>query len=195
LEQKSNFLITPSDLYYPKLLKQIHDSPLASVGFTITSGLALGIDSQSHLGALDAYGKTLAVLGNGLQKIYPAANKALAESVLEWGAIVSELPLDYGPIPSNFPRRNRIVSGMSTAVLVVEAALKSGSLITARCAMVEGRDVFAIPGSIHNPMARGCHSLIRGGAKLVERIQDITEEFGPMAAVVNDINKDSTQTQ
>lgn len=158
LEQKSNFLITPSDPYYPKLLKQIHDpllalfvrgnpevlnssqlglvgsrnpnvdgrrlardfaKMLASVGFIITSGLALGIDSQSHLGALDAHGKILTVLGNGLQKIYPAANKALAESVLERGALVSELPLDYGPIPSNFPRRNRIISGMSTVVLVV----------------------------------------------------------------------------
>ena len=168
---------------------------LASVGFTITSGLALGIDSQSHLGTLDADGKTIAVLGNGLQLIYPLANKALAESVLERGALVSELPLDYGPRPANFPRRNRIISGMSTAVLVVEAAQKSGSLITARCAMEQGRDVFAIPGSIHNPMARGCHSLIREGAKLVERIQDITEEFGPMAVVVDDINKQSTQTQ
>jgi DNA processing protein len=168
---------------------------LASVGFIITSGLALGIDSQSTLGALGAHKKTLSALGNGLQKIYPVANKALAEYVLERGALVSELSLDYGPISSNFPQRNRIISGMSTAVLVVEAALKSGSLITARCAMVEGRDVFAIPGSIHNPMARGCHSLIRRGAKLVERIQYIKEEFGPMAVVVDDIDKGSTQTQ
>ncbi len=168
---------------------------LAMAGLTITSGLALGIDSDSHRGALDAGGQTIAVLGNGLNTVYPASNRTLAESVLERGALVSELPLDYRPLPANFPRRNRIISGMSTAVLVVEAAVKSGSLITARCAMEQGRDVFAIPGSIHNPLARGCHSLIREGAKLVEQIRDITEEFGPMAAAVCVSDDQSTQAQ
>lgn len=168
---------------------------LAVSGFTITSGLALGIDSHSHMGALDTDGHTIAVLGNGLNTVYPASNRKLAESVLERGALVSELPLDFRPIPANFPRRNRIISGMSTGVLVVEAALKSGSLITARCAMEQGRDVFAIPGSIHNPLARGCHSLIRDGAKLVEKMQDIIEELRPMAAAVGCSDNQSIQTQ
>ncbi|NKB38070.1 MAG: DNA-protecting protein DprA [Gammaproteobacteria bacterium] len=158
---------------------------LAELGITITSGLAIGIDSHSHLGAIQSHFKTIAVLGNGLCTIYPASNRKLAASILEKGALVSEFPLDVRPLPGNFPRRNRIISGLSTGVLVVEAALNSGSLITARCAIDQGRDVFAIPGSIHNPMARGCHSLIRDGAKLVEQIQDITEEFGPLAAVIS----------
>lgn len=168
---------------------------LAASGFTITSGLALGIDSHSHMGALDTEGHTIAVLGNGLNTVYPPSNRKLAESVLERGALVSELPLDYRPIPANFPQRNRIISGMSTGVLVVEAALKSGSLITARCAMEQGRDVFAIPGSIHNPLARGCHALIREGAKLVETMQDIIEELRPMAAAVDRADNPSRQTQ
>jgi DNA processing protein len=168
---------------------------LAAFGLTITSGLALGIDSYSHLGALDANGQTIAVLGNGLNSIYPARNQKLAEAIIENGVLVSELPLDYRPVPANFPRRNRIISGMSTGVLLVEAALKSGSLITARCAMEQGRDVFAIPGSIHNPLAHGCHSVIRQGAKLVEHIEDIIEEIGPLAAVVGSNDIQSTVTQ
>ena len=144
------------------------------------------------MGAIDSDGKTIAVLGNGLNSVYPASNKKLAESILERGALVSELPVDYRPMPANFPRRNRIISGMNTGILVVEAALKSGSLITARCAMEQGRDVFAIPGSIHNPLVRGCHSLIREGAKLVEQIQDITEEFGPVARAISTIDNRST---
>ena len=157
---------------------------LAVNGITITSGLAQGIDSYAHQGALKAQSSTIAILGNGLGSVYPACNRKLAEDILERGALVSEFPLDCRPIPSNFPRRNRIISGLSMGVLVVEAALKSGSLITARFANEQGREVFAIPGSIHNPMARGCHALIRDGAKLVEQIQDITEELQPMAALV-----------
>jgi len=168
---------------------------LAKLGLTICSGLALGIDSCSHLGALDAKGHTVAVLGNGLSSVYPASNRGLAESIKINGALVSELPLDYRPLPSNFPRRNRIISGMSTGVLLVEAAIKSGSLITARCAMEQGRDVFAIPGSIHNPVARGCHSVIRDGAKLVEQVQDIIEEIGTLAAVVGNKDFQTTETQ
>ncbi len=234
LEEETNYLVTLSNPYYPDLLKQIYDPPvalyvkgnpevlntiqlavvgsrnptpdgrrlarnfarqLATLGLTITSGLALGIDSYSHRGAIEAFGKTIAVLGNGLNTVYPASNRKLADSLLVHGALVSELPLDYRPMPANFPRRNRIISGMSTGVLVVEAALKSGSLITARCAMEQGRNVFAIPGSIHNPLARGCHSLIREGAKLVEQIQDITEEIGPLAAVVCTNNNQSIPAQ
>lgn len=156
---------------------------LTEQGITITSGLAIGIDSHSHLGAIETNSSTIAVLGNGLNTIYPASNRKLATSILEKGALVSEFPLDFRPLPGNFPRRNRIISGLSTGILVVEATLNSGSLITARCAVEQGRDVFAIPGSIHNPMARGCHSLIREGAKLVEQIQDITEELAPLAAL------------
>ncbi len=156
---------------------------LTELGITITSGLAIGIDRHSHLGAIQNNSNTIAVLGNGLSTIYPASNRKLATSILENGALVSEFPLEFRPLPGNFPRRNRIISGLSTGVLVVEATLNSGSLITARCAVEQGRDVFAIPGSIHNPMARGCHSLIRDGAKLVEQIQDITEELAPLAAV------------
>lgn len=152
---------------------------LSQTGLTITSGMALGIDAASHQGALEASGLTVAVVGTGLDRVYPARHKELAHAIAERGLLVSELPLGTPPVKGNFPRRNRIISGLSIGTLVVEAALKSGSLITARLAMEQGREVFAIPGSIHNPLARGCHWLIRDGAKLVETAEHVLEELAP----------------
>ncbi|HSN63745.1 MAG: DNA-processing protein DprA [Azonexus sp.] len=154
---------------------------LAARGLGIISGLALGIDAAAHRGALAAEGETIAVIGTGADRVYPARNKELAMAIAERGAIVSEFPLGTPAIASNFPRRNRIISGLSRGVLVVEAAPESGSLITARLAAEQGREVFAIPGSIHSPVARGCHKLIKQGAKLVETAQDILEELGNYA--------------
>jgi DNA processing protein len=149
---------------------------LASAGFVITSGLALGIDAAAHQAAMDVGGRTVGVLGTGLEKFYPQRNRGLAEAMIASGsAVVSEFPLDAGPSASNFPRRNRIISGLSLGVLVVEASVASGSLITARLAAEQGREVYAIPGSIHHPGARGCHQLIRDGAVLVETIEHILE--------------------
>lgn len=156
---------------------------LAAAGFGISSGLALGVDAAAHRGALLAEGKTVAVLGTGVDRFYPQRNTALAEQILAAdGAIISEMPLGAGPEPGNFPRRNRIISGLSLGVLLVEAAVKSGSLITARLALEQNREVFAIPGSIHNPLARGCHRMIREGATLVETSADIAEQLGAMLA-------------
>lgn len=155
---------------------------LASSGFTITSGLALGVDAASHEGALTADGISIAVTGTGLDRVYPARHRDLAHRIAEQGALISEFPIGTAPLPSHFPRRNRIISGLSLGTLVVEAAQKSGSLITAQHALEHGREVFAIPGSIHNPMARGCHQLIRQGAKLVETADDILSELMPMAS-------------
>lgn len=152
-------------------------SELASNGLTITSGLALGIDTQAHQGALLAEQKTIAVLGTGVNRIYPARNHKLAAKIRENGTIVSEFPLNTAPQPSNFPRRNRIISGLSGGVLVIEAAMQSGSLITARYAMEQNREVFALPGSVHNPLARGCHALLRDGATLVETVEDILSQL------------------
>ncbi len=153
---------------------------LTASGLTITSGLALGIDAAGHRGALDTGNQTIAVLGSGLDRIYPDAHKKLAEKITANGALISEYPLGIAPSRKHFPQRNRIVSGLSLGVLVVEATVRSGSLITARLATEQGREVFAIPGSIHNPLARGCHYLIRQGAKLTETVDDIVEELGAL---------------
>lgn len=157
---------------------------LCGCGLTIVSGLALGIDTAGHQGALAAHGKTVAVCGAGPDQIYPAANRSLYQQITANGAVISEFPPGTPPRRSNFPQRNRLISGLALGTLVVEASLQSGSLITARLASEQGREVFAIPGSIHNPLARGCHKLIRDGAKLVESSRDILEELGPLAGTM-----------
>jgi DNA processing protein len=157
---------------------------MARAGLTITSGMATGIDTQAHLGALSCNGATLAVTGTGLDQIYPASNRQLAYDIHEKGLLVTEFPLGTGPRSENFPRRNRIISGLSVATLVVEAASRSGSLITAHQAAEQGREVFAIPGSIHNPQVRGCHQLIREGARLVDQTSDIIEELGSLLGFI-----------
>ncbi len=150
---------------------------LAGLGLTIVSGLAMGIDTWAHQGALMAGGRTIALLGCGLDHPYPKYNRDLRERIAEHGALVSEFPLGAPPLPMNFPRRNRLISGISMGTLVVEAAKKSGSLITAKFALDQGRDVFAIPGNIRSPLSSGVNALIKKGAKLVERVEDIIEEF------------------
>ena len=153
---------------------------LSQTGITITSGLAAGIDGAAHQGALQGIAGTIAVVAHGLDIIYPASHQQLALQISENGAIIAEMPLGTTPVPGLFPRRNRLISAMSLGTLVVEAARNSGSLITARLAREQNREVFAIPGSIHNPMARGCHQLIRQGAKLVETADDILEEISAL---------------
>lgn len=167
---------------------------LAGGGLTVTSGLATGIDAAAHKGALKAEGHTIAVVGTGLDRVYPAKHRDLAHQIASTGLLVSEFPLGTPPKAENFPRRNRIISGLSLGTVIVEAALRSGSLITARMAMEQGREVFAIPGSIHNPLARGCHQLIREGAKLVETADHIIEELGALAGVQFSAEKPSSPT-
>lgn len=151
---------------------------LSDSGYCIVSGLALGIDGAAHRGALQGRCGTVAVVGTGLDIVYPARHRDLAHQIVEHGALVSEYPLGTPSRPQNFPRRNRIISGLGRGCLVVEANLQSGSLITARLAAEQGREVFAIPGSIHSPVAKGCHQLIKQGAKLVDHLQDILDELG-----------------
>lgn len=159
---------------------------LAQANLAITSGLAAGVDAAAHKGALAVNGVTIGVAGTGLNHTYPRSHVALVQEIIEKnGAVISEFPLHTTPHAANFPRRNRIIAGLSIGTLVVEAALKSGSLITARHAIEHGREVFAIPGSIHQPLARGCHHLIRQGAKLVETAADILEELGAIQAIFN----------
>jgi len=155
---------------------------LSAAGLTIVSGLALGIDAAAHRGGLAGAGRTVAVIGTGADRIYPSRNEPLAREIAGRGAVVSEFALGTPALAGNFPRRNRIIAGLARGTLVVEAALQSGSLITARLAAEAGREVFAIPGSIHSPQSRGCHALIRQGAKLVETALDLLEELEPVGA-------------
>jgi len=170
---------------------------LGQSGLTVTSGMALGIDTEAHKGCLAAGSKTVAVTGTGPDRVYPASNRKLAHQIADQGAIVTEFPPGTSPHPGHFPKRNRIISGLSLGCLVVEATQKSGSLITARLASEQGREVFAIPGSIHNPQSKGCHQLIKQGAKLVEDGQDIAEELSAMLAIIqptfmeNSVKKES----
>jgi DNA processing protein len=163
-----------------------HD--LCGYGLCIISGLALGIDGAAHRGALKANGATIAVVGTGLDIVYPAKHRDLAHQIVERGLIISEFALGTPSKPQNFPKRNRIISGLSLGCLVVEANLQSGSQITARLAAEQGREVFAIPGSIHSPMSKGCHQLIKQGAKLVDCLQDIVEDLGLNRAINSDLN-------
>lgn len=150
---------------------------LGGQGLTIVSGMAIGIDGAAHEGALDAEAASIAVVGTGLDRVYPARHRKLAHRLAEQGLLISEFGIGMPPMNANFPQRNRIIAGLSCGTLVVEAALQSGSLITARLAAEEGREVFAVPGSIHSPQSRGCHALIKQGAKLVESADDVLEEL------------------
>lgn len=162
---------------YGRQVAQSISFDLAKAGFTVVSGAAKGIDTQAHIGALKAGGRTVAVLGCGLDTAYPAENKQLLQRIAQTGAVISEYPLGTEPIAGHFPARNRIINGLSKGILVVEAAKKSGSLITAELALSEGRDVFAVPGNIYSDKSEGCHMLIQQGAKLVTRADDIIDEY------------------
>jgi DNA processing protein len=164
---------------------EVFAEAVSNTGLCVVSGLALGIDAAAHRGGLKGSASTIAVVGTGLDIVYPLRNKALTAELALRGLILSEFPLGTPPLPGNFPRRNRIISGLTQGCLVVEAALASGSLITARLAADQGRDVFAIPGSIHSPFSKGCHHLIKQGAKLVESAEDILDELGYRAQQIN----------
>ncbi|HEU4352152.1 MAG TPA: DNA-processing protein DprA [Burkholderiales bacterium] len=169
---------------------------LSDAGFTIVSGLALGIDAAAHRGGLAGASSTIAVLGTGADVTYPSRNAALAARIAERGLLITEFPLGTPPAAQNFPRRNRLISGLARGCLVVEAALASGSLITARAAAEQGREVFAIPGSIHSPLSKGCHALIKSGAKLVESAEDVLTElagFGQSASASTTLDTASPQ--
>ena len=166
---------------------------LGNSGFAIISGLAMGIDAAAHRGALASHAKTVAFLGHGIDRVYPSANRELAHEIAASGALVSEYPLGTQPRRPHFPQRNRLISGVSLGTLVIEAARQSGSLITARLAAEQGREVFALPGSIHNPLARGCHQLIRQGAKLVETGDDIVAELAPLVGHLQQNAVESTR--
>jgi DNA processing protein len=153
---------------------------LSDAGLTIVSGLALGVDAAAHRGGLEGRNSTIAVLGTGVDVVYPPGNAALAREIASRGLLVSEFALGFPATKQNFPRRNRVISGLTLGTLVVEAALSSGSLITARAALEQGREVFAVPGSIHSPLSKGCHSLIKSGAKLVESAEDVLSELGAL---------------
>ncbi len=164
--------------YYGMNMAEKMASELACCGLTVVSGLARGIDTAAHKGALKSKGRTVAVLGNGLSSVYPPENKVLSEQIILNGALISEFPMETPPYKHNFPRRNRVISGLSKAVLVVEAAKKSGALITADFALEQGRDVFAVPGMAGRPLSAGTNSLIKQGAKLIDTANDILEELG-----------------
>jgi len=166
---------------------------LAAAGLTIVSGLALGIDAAAHEGALHEAGSTAAVVATGLDRVYPARHRELAHAIAHDGALLSEFFPGTPPRRENFPRRNRLLSGLARGVLVVEATMSSGSLITARLAAEQGRDVFAIPGSIHSPFSKGCHKLIREGAKLVETAADVLDELGLAASVPTTTRTESSR--
>jgi DNA processing protein len=168
---------------------------LSDAGFAIASGMALGIDASAHRGGLAGASSSLAVVGTGLDRVYPAANRELAHELANRGALLSEFPLGTPPSAGNFPRRNRVISGLSRGVLVVEAALKSGSLTTAKLALEQGREVFAIPGSIHSPLSKGCHWLIKQGAKLVESAEDVLSELCGCPSTLAPLNGDVPETR